>query len=628
MDQEATSELHAISLHAISLGSPPQRKTKFCPNNLLLVYSPELPLHNASVQESRAEPHWIPKQSFWWPAYAAFFAGCVALLGSTESLWLDELHSSWAISGDWDQIVERARWGNQSPLYFWGLRLMENLLHGTVSRELPIRLPSILCWAATIGLVVNYFLRVESPLCGQDLPRGGGRKVWLSRGLVIIVALWLCLDRIQLFYATEARVYACLQWISLVNWLLIANLAVGVGEGRSRAPAANAWGLPLGQAIAWSVLSLLLVYLHATAALAVVWQWLFALAAMLLVKRADRLRRLTFWFGTGTGVALLSIPAWLWSQPVWERREQWRSFAGDASITSMFSLFPVLEFLVPIVIAIVVDRWMQSEHRTKSQNGRRSTGRLGKSLALRRSTSSDGANAGDRSLLLVKWLVALVGPCACAWIATWLEVAPLMHRRFVITSAIPLVMVAVSLWQTIQRPTLRLLSGLAVIIWLLVGQGTINAWRYGEIVGYQRAEGWREAVARISQFIEPEDEVYCASGLIEGRGRSLPLSEDWNHYLSFPLRGCYRIHEASPDHRPDPVALVNNVQRWAMQMPLRKNVDSSLDQAHRPVGNCWIVYRGTFEQLSRKLKQAGIEESQIVYPIVSFGRVSVTAVKM
>ncbi len=571
-------------------------------------------MHNASAQESRAEQIGIQKQSFWWSVCAAVFATSIALLGTTESLWVDELHSSWTISGSWSEIAERARWGNQSPLYFWGLRQIDGLLQGTVSQELALRLPSVLGWGATVGLLVYHVL------CRAGAARN---SVWGAVGVVGLVTVWLSFDRIQLFYATEARVYACLQLISFVNWLLVASLVSGRGGRGAGSVAAGIAGMrALGKnprapaltqkiqiemtagwrVLAWSALSLLLVYLHLTAALAVAWQWLFAIGAVLILKRADRWQQIGWWFAAGGGVSLLSLPAWLWSQSVWERREQWRGFAGDTSLTNALALFPLMEFLVPLVVAVVLDRCWRDR------------------AALTLTTGDKNCN---KNIWLALWVVAVVGPWLCAWFATWLEVAPLMHRRFVIVSALPLVALAIELWQTLRRPVLRLLSGAGVVAWLVIGQGTVDAWQQGNVIGWQRVEGWREAMVWIDRRIAPEDEVWCASGLIEGSRIALPVGEETNRYLSFPLRGCYRMRAVDEANRRAPQALVNEPERWKTQWQAR----SRLSETKLPVGRAWIVFRGTAEQLSRSLQQARIRDAQIQIAPVSFGRVAVAVVK-
>src|SRR5688572_14871390 len=58
-----------------------------------------------------------------------------------ESLWLDELHTSWTVGESWQEIYRRAEIGNHSPLYFFLPKLAKELLG---FRETTVRLPSLI----------------------------------------------------------------------------------------------------------------------------------------------------------------------------------------------------------------------------------------------------------------------------------------------------------------------------------------------------------------------------------------------------------------------------------------------------------------------------------------------------
>ena len=47
-----------------------------------------------------------------------------------ESLWLDELHSAWAVWDGLGEVATRAELGNQTPFYFFGLWLWKELVGG------------------------------------------------------------------------------------------------------------------------------------------------------------------------------------------------------------------------------------------------------------------------------------------------------------------------------------------------------------------------------------------------------------------------------------------------------------------------------------------------------------------
>jgi 4-amino-4-deoxy-L-arabinose transferase-like glycosyltransferase len=84
-----------------------------------------------------------------------------------ESLWIDELHTSWVVSGKLSEVLPRAAMGNQSPLYFWGMWL---LVQVTGQSEWTLRLPSLLAGIALPAAV--YFLVGRSFRAVQDNPDG------------------------------------------------------------------------------------------------------------------------------------------------------------------------------------------------------------------------------------------------------------------------------------------------------------------------------------------------------------------------------------------------------------------------------------------------------------------------
>src|SRR5688572_19813575 len=58
-----------------------------------------------------------------------------------ESLWIDELHTAWCVSGSLADVAPRAMAGNQSPVFFWIEWLLTSLFG---HNELTFRLPSLI----------------------------------------------------------------------------------------------------------------------------------------------------------------------------------------------------------------------------------------------------------------------------------------------------------------------------------------------------------------------------------------------------------------------------------------------------------------------------------------------------
>lgn len=562
------------------------------------------------------------------------WAGCAA----GESLWLDELHTSWTVSGAWGEVAARAGQGNQSPLFFYGLfglaRTLGNL--GGIPSELLLRFPSIVCWGATLFVCLQisrqgrvYPLRIARGMTGWRIDASEPR---VAMGLAIV--LWLLLDRIQLFYATEARVYAMVQLVSLLGWCCIARLAM------CDRPQTVSLSMLL-----WCGLSVLLISLHVTAVLACVWQ--IACGTWIVYKRHPQLRMV--WAVAVTIVLLALGVALQQSSQVWEHRQQWASFAGDASWIALIGLFPLAAYLVPVAVARGGD-WLCSSVPLVKPRGHRparsgaARGPLGTPFNEPLDANRPQASCFPQWL----WWIAAAGPWLSAWCITGLGIAPVFHRRFVIVAAIPLVLVAANQLACIRRPGLRWLAVIGVAVWLTVSQGTLDNWRAGTWYGWQRSEGWRQAALFLQAHVKPNDSVWCCSGLIEASGAKLPLTESLNRYLSFPLRGVYRVL----DSRGEPLApraLIGNGESWRAQLLAASGLKhigfveqqggggesaaESFPDGGLLAGDQWIVYRGSpagFDrqlQLLQRASEGGPRASWQIGSPRSFGLVSVVQLR-
>lgn len=572
-----------------------------------------------------------------WPFFVALvglvWVGCAA----GESLWLDELHTSWTVSGAWGEVAARARQGNQSPLFFYGLfglaRTLGNL--GGISSELLLRLPSIVCWGAALFACLRisqqswvHPLREAKRITGWRFVASQPR---LAMGVAIVV--WLLLDRIQLFYATEARVYAAVQLISLLAWCCVGRLAM------CESPQALSRSV-----LMWCVLSVLLISLHLTAVLACVWQ--IACGTWIVYKRHPQLRMA--WTVAVTIVLLVLVVALQLSSQVWEHRQQWASFAGDASWSALIGLFPLVAYSIPVVVARGGD-WLCSLGPFVKPRGHRParSGASRSSLLTRFSDRLDANREHESNFPDWLWWIAAAGPWLSAWCITSLGIAPVFHRRFVIVAAIPLVLVAATQLARIRRPGLRWLAVIGVAGWLIVSQGTLDNWRAGSWYGWQRSEGWRQASQFLQAHAKPNDAVWCCSGLIEASGAELPLSESLNRYLSFPLRGVYRVLD-SQGQPLEPRALIGNGDSWRAQLLVASGLNhSGFDEQQGGAGESaavsfpagqlltgdqWIVYRGSPASFNRQLRlmqrarEGGpLASWQIGWPR-SFGLVSVVRI--
>jgi hypothetical protein len=226
-------------------------------------------------------------------------------------------------------------------------------------------------------------------------------------------------------------------------------------------------------------------------------------------------------------------------------------------------------------------------------------------------------------------LLATAGPWLLAWLLTYWEIAPIFHRRYVIASSVPLVLALISQLALVRLRWLRWLAVVIAGLCLCVEQGTWSVWRRGELIGSQRGEGWREATRWLNGQITAEDELWVASGLIEGQVVDLPLSERENVYLSFPLRGLYAIRDGRQEFLVEPQALVGEPTSWGEQLLLTSLVPQpSMPQPNAARRRVWLVYRGSAAALKRKSDRAtealpAAFQNWDISEIQQFGRVCV-----
>ncbi len=530
----------------------------------------------------------------WSVAAAAFGLGgltCAVLaIALQESLWLDELHTSWSISGDSRRIVaERAASGNQTPLYFWIVAALFKTLGQ--APDWIVRLPSVVAWLATIGFVA---LLLARELSRAEFGRGQ-RAVGVRRKppvagplFVLGVVAWIVLDRMQWFYATEARPYALVQLVTLAGWFCIAELQRYRAsqfhelDSQTVSPSTRFWWL----ASCWALLAIVSVYLHLTAILPVGCQWLVG-SALILRGREQAITpertvasNFLVWMSAAIAVAVACLPMIRIASPVWQRRAQWASFASDVSLANGLAIFPVLAILVPILIAVVSDRcWRRCD---------RSVAVLADEMVV------PAIEPGLRWL----WWSALLGPWLLAWLITALEIAPMFHRRFVIASALPLVIVGGLELLRVRRAWLRGAALVAVAGAIVFSQGSVGIWRQGYLVGQLRGEDWRGAAEWLSDCIEPGERLLFSSGLIEATDVDLPLDSGLAEYLAFPLGGVYQVHDSAGKGVPV-IPLVTDASLWAEQV-----VSSRAERTEQAAASeqCWLLYRGAKGRMLEKLE--------------------------
>jgi mannosyltransferase len=517
--------------------------------------------------------------------------GLIALLGAIvglgQPLWLDELHTDWVIADGWSELSSRAQQGNQTLLYFGGLKCLTQML--PIGQDWLLRLPSVLAWATTVASLTWMLLRWQP----QTLD---GRTAGSSPIQQLAVVLWICcilLDPWQYFYAIEARPYGTAQLVNLWAWYAVTKVI----ESKQRS---GQWW------VLWVLFASVQIHLHITTGLAVAFQCAVLLAVAWWKKR-DR------WQCIVSQTLVAANGLWLiyGSQAVWQRRQQWSKFAGDASVESLLELMPIKILLLPVLVIGAV-AWSIHKLRSRTQQ----------------TQASEQTQASQQTLTRwsepAVWAIASIGPLLAAWLLTRFEIAPVFHYRFVIVAALPLFLFAGSLWLHQKSWIAKWATVIVVFSWMNYSHGPWSPMQQRRWT-QERREDWRSAMEFVREkSSENSSALWCYAGLIESVGLSLPIDKGMEQYLSFPVQGRYRLRfEASSDGDSNSAkGLVASRPLWSQQIlqSARNGQDAPMESKDI---NCWIVYRGPSKRFAIDLKTAGLEADIQPGSLRQFGNISV-----
>jgi len=423
---------------------------------------------------------------------------------ATESLWVDELHTAWVISGPFHEVAQRAGQGNQSPLFFAAIYPLPRLCGW---HEVTLRAVSLV---SGVGLVVAVAL----------VTRRWTGSAWAGVAAAALAAT----DPRLMYYSLEVRPYALLILLTLCHaFLAIDPAASRKGAARRRGLVASAAFVLLGATLFW---------LHYTAALYLVAVFLFALGMGTLGPA--RLRTVyRQWVVALVLTAALTLPAVPHVAAIAARRRLWQAFIPqrDFGFAVWGGLAPLdWCLLVPLLLVLLavggfaIRRFFgQRRRRNQGANGR--LGPIWRRVARR---------FRNRRFVWTGITVWYVVPVLSAWLATTLDFAPLFYPRYLLTVA-PAPLLAGGLLMGLpplawQRGAVAVVLVVAAIAFRLPSPSLDAAgltWR--PVV--RSNERWRQAIAAA-----PSDRpAFVQAGLIEtDEFANARLAAD--PYASYPVR--------------------------------------------------------------------------------------------
>jgi hypothetical protein len=385
-----------------------------------------------------------------------------------DSLWLDELHTDWATGGDFLSVADRAAQGNQPPLYFWLIWLVRQV----ADSEAALRVPSLIA----SGLLPLALVLAARILGRESFPP------WSA----LLAAWWWATDDVAIFFGQEARPYAVVQLVAVLQFAAGWNLVCEPTRG--------------ARVLFW-LLSLVLIYLHYTSGLLLVGElaaygiWLCG--AQAYSGPAYR----------GKELAIDALLCGLFLTPliaplagIAARRHEWWQFVALPPVLEIGRLYPAL------VIAPIV-------------------------LLARRKTL-------PQLLVARTYLI----PLLLALVLTSAGVLPLFFPRY-LAALLPLGwLLAGVLPNLVQKASLRrALIALAMVAPVVTNHQVRDALQAGRPVS-EHDEDWRAAAAFLRQQIATERAqplLLVAPRLIEGERLTTDSSERFRDYLLFPVLARY-----------------------------------------------------------------------------------------
>lgn len=430
-----------------------------------------------------------------------------------ESFWVDELHTSWTVADQWQDVAPRARIGNNSPLYFWLLWTIKQVFGDS---EAVLRGPSILSGVLLVPLC--YFVVVD----------------WFrSRISGLLAALLVAGDEHLLFFSIEARPYGLIQFLAVVHVYLFAR-AVTLPSRTLR--------------VGLVVIGVLLYYLHYTTGLLFVAE---AVAYLLLWQRANyRMQQIASDYAWIAVASLFSLPH---LHEISTRRELWAAFIpadppllGDSAHVGLLTIFPLLTYAGPSMFCLLVTLvW----RRTRNLQAARSPGPIPVASAVDRPTSHfvEVRSVWPAIVISVCWLLV---PLLLAWLVTRLDgllawdLVRLFFRRYLVVVTCAPIVLAAGLVSCQCHTLIRISTALCVAVFAVALAGPAVEYRARGRWINRGHEDWRAAVAWVNEERPGEDiPVLLHPGLIEVDMlmESEPLTSLAHDYCLLPLLGRYRI---------------------------------------------------------------------------------------
>ena len=442
-----------------------------------------------------------------------------------ESLWLDELHTGYCVSGSLSEVAPRSLMGNQSPFYYW------------------------LCWlfyqtGISIGLGPELSIRSLSLIAGVFLLMIGGALVWnetKSRISVCLATAWLAFEPTLLFYSTEARPYVLVQLFGLVQAACFVSLLRNFR-----------WSA----AIPFVFLSAVVFYSHYTSACLFLFEVLVVCGWLWSQRGEGQLgANLKRWLGVLLLIAIVCSGALPHLLFVSERKSLW-SLVSSGSVVMRYWLSGFACWQLPAVLCLVSSPSTDREAKTWD----------------------DPSRPGKSQIALLGFLVgwALI-PCLVPLLMHTLGIAPVALVRYTQVGTIafgltvPFMLGRERESRNDGGPDRRVVArfiAMVVFAGMLVWQAS-SIWRpvLSGTVPKLRNENWAGAISEVNGSTEPGESVllFLMANVLEDAYVGDDPDPAFQDYLKFPVKNIYPLDPSRVEIQVCPTLAAEPISRAQVQ---------------------------------------------------------------
>lgn len=453
----------------------------------------------------------------------------IRVIAAGEPAWLDECHTAWTVDADSiSMVASRAADGNQPPLFF------------------------ALTWCVTQLFGLSEFsLRVISLFSGSLLILVAAlwtRSLTQRWSAALLVAALITFDGQFIYYASEARPYALVQLLGLLQAICFWRLVTVASRRITQA-------IPL---LILLLLSIALLYTHYTSV------WILVAETIIVFGIAISRRKLPLeWLALTSLIAVSMLPVWWNVSMVFNRRSNWSSVSSTGQLWSDYEPWLVHWVMIPAAFAIAgaLLNYIKPAAATEPSIPRR----------------------------LWIWITiwALLGPLAIATIDA-LGIAPMALERYAIVCWVAIAMFA-GLAVTLYRPNISWLIAALIFGSSLLGNWWVDSCIHVGGLTPFRIEDWATPIAQIADIESSEPDshqpIFQFANVIEDIDALTIDDARFQTYLLFPTLGAEALSKVrlSETHSLTPLATLNPVF-----------TEQHLD-AIRDAGGCWLIIRGVRE---------------------------------